>query len=436
MNAIDFIFTVILAASVPVVVGYYLKSPGFSRTFRNKVIFGGVLWVLYCLASDQLLNLIFGTRADAAGHEWWAMRLVNAMEGGDWETVRAYLKPGNQLYHTYVALVFFLTGATVLTINIINGYLAFLGGLVLARQFRSCWMDFWGGKLPSGPLAGVFNIRKNGWLFLLIIFFPSVIFWTSTNLKEGMMYWAICTVFSRIRPAMGGLWGFASPSGVIAVAVGGLLRPHVMVAWAVAVASVSFFYRGSRSYAFLILISLPLLASSFRVQTDVDLMAGKGLHYAYEHLASMAQNPAGSDIDLEGGRPTPFISGVAATFFRPLPWHVHSLRMAFSCVETWLTTLLMISVWLRMSGSERISMLKLPEIGVAAVACCLFCIFLSFLPNDGLMVRQRVQVVPALLALLVLPYLKKDVAWQQVKLKKLTDWLAYMARLRRAGSET
>ena len=246
MNAIDLLFASLLAASVPVVVGYYLKRPGFSTAFRSKVILGGVLWVLYCLVSDQLLYLIFGTRADAGGHEYVAMSMAETMSAGDWDKIREYLRPGNQIYHAYVALVFYLTGATVLTINIINGYLAFLGGLVLARHFRGCWMDFWGGKLPGGRLSGLFNIRKNAWLFLLIIFFPSVIFWTSANLKEGMMYWAICTVFSRIRPAMGGVWGFFSPSAVIAVTVGGLLRPHVMVAWAVAVASVGLFQRGSR----------------------------------------------------------------------------------------------------------------------------------------------------------------------------------------------
>ena len=434
MNAIDLLFASLLAASVPVVVGYYLKRPGFSTEFRSKVILGGVLWVLYCLVSDQLLYLIFCTRADAGCHEYVAMSMAETMRAGDWDKIREYLRPGNQIYHAYVALVFYLTGATVLTINIINGYLAFLGGLVLARHFRGCWMDFWGGKLPGGRLSGLFNIRKNAWLFLLIIFFPSVIFWTSANLKEGMMYWAICTVFSRIRPAMGGVWGFFSPSAVIAVTLGGLLRPHVMVAWAVAVASVGLFQRGSRSYALLILISLPLLASSFRVQTDVDLMAGQGLSYAYGHLATLAQYKAGSDVEFEGGKPIFFLSGVVATFFRPFPWNVHSFRMAFSSVETWLTTLFMISIWIRMKGFERLSMLKMPEIRVALVACVLFCIFLSFLPNDGLMVRQRVQVVPALLALLVLPYLKRYVGRQRVRIEKLLEWLPYLPRNGKARS--
>ena len=39
--------------------------------------------------------------------------------------------------------------------------------------------------------------------------------------------------------------------------------------------------------------------------------------------------------------------------------------------------------------------LKLSEVQVAIVASILFCIFFSYLPNDGLMVRQRVQVAPA-----------------------------------------
>jgi hypothetical protein len=94
----------------------------------------------------------------------------------------------------------------------------------------------------------------------------------------------------------------------------------------------------------------------------------------------------------------------------------------------------MISSWIRMKGFERLSMLKMPEIRVALVACVLFCIFLSFLPNDGLMVRQRVQVVPALLALLVLPYLKRDVGRQRVRIEKLLEWLPYLPRNGKARS--
>ncbi len=43
--------------------------------------------------------------------------------------------------------------------------------------------------------------------------------------------------------------------------------------------------------------------------------------------------------------------------------------------------------------------LKLSEVQVALLAALLFCVFFSYLPNEGLIVRQRVQAVPALLAL-------------------------------------
>ena len=49
------------------------------------------------------------------------------------------------------------------------------------------------------------------------------------------------------------------------------------------------------------------------------------------------------------------------------------------------------------------SSLKLSEVQVAILASILFCIFFSYLPNEGLMVRQRVQAVPVLLTLVVLP---------------------------------
>ncbi len=53
-------------------------------------------------------------------------------------------------------------------------------------------------------------------------------------------------------------------------------------------------------------------------------------------------------------------------------------------------------------------MIKLPEIRAAAITILIFCVFLSYLPNQGLVMRQRVQLVPALLTFVFRPRILKE----------------------------
>jgi hypothetical protein len=89
--------------------------------------------------------------------------------------------------------------------------------------------------------------------------------------------------------------------------------------------------------------------------------------------------------------------------------------MILAFLDTYVTTGLLVGSIIWMIKPEGRLSLKLTEVRVAIVAAILFCIFFSYLPNEGLIVRQRVQAVPALLALVVLPrWQRKDI---QLKLR-------------------
>jgi len=103
------------------------------------------------------------------------------------------------------------------------------------------------------------------------------------------------------------------------------------------------------------------------------------------------------------GKPIFFISGAISAFFRPFPWQVNSLRTLISCLETWVVTLSLVVVWARFGTSYGRMALRLPCIKASILATIWICILLSYFPNEGLVVRQKIQMVPGLLALAIVP---------------------------------
>ena len=103
-----------------------------------------------------------------------------------------------------------------------------------------------------------------------------------------------------------------------------------------------------------------------------------------------------------------FLSGFTSIFFRPFPWEIRSLRVLISSAETWAVTILLIYGWLRLTPFERKLALKTPAIQAAILVCMVFSVFFTYLPNEGLMVRQRVQMIPALLVLSFFPLFLRD----------------------------
>ena len=194
-----------------------------------------------------------------------------------------------------------------------------------------------------------------------------------------------------------------------------------MIPWVAAVMAIGLFQRGQRFYAVLALLLLPLVMYSFQTRWAVHVSVQAQLSFAEQQARVLEGTGGGSNIEYGAGGPIFFVSGFVSLFFRPFPWQLGSLRMILALVDTWTTTILLLGSIIWMIKPEGRSSLKLSEVQVAILAAILFCIFFSYLPNEGLIVRQRVQAVPALLALVVLPrWQRKDVQLKmQLQLRAL-----------------
>ncbi len=208
---------------------------------------------------------------------------------------------------------------------------------------------------------------------------------------------------------------FTGPLLIAGIVVGGLLRPHIMTGWVTAVFTVNFLRRGKLAYALILLFALPLLLISTQRLTGANLDVDSVMEATESRYKLMSQIKGGSDIDYGDEGPIPVASGLVSIFFRPLPWELRSVRLLFAIIETWTITLLTIGIWLKMNKEERRELFRFPEIQAALIALAWGSFLLSYFPNTGLLMRQRVQMVPALLILAFTPILHH--AWVKERLK-------------------
>jgi hypothetical protein len=396
----DIVFILPLMASIPMLIKLYLKPAFFSQSQRNLALYGGLIWMMYVFISEYVSEHFLGVPwMDAHYHAHYGKAIAEEITKGNWQYFFDHFTTGNHAYHCYSSLIL-STGATIFTLTGVNAFLAFWGGLVLASCFSS---------ICPYP-------KERNLLFLFTIFSPSVIFWCTVNLKEAMMYWAVCLIFSLGFPHRSIGYFARVPLSIIAVLIGALLRPHVLIGWLAAVAGIMIFRSGKRTAGIIMLMCMPIVAFSLRTILKSDFSQEVALQMGESQFSALTTiSHQGSAIKYESGRPIFLLSGIAAAYLRPFPWEIRSSRTFASSVETWAMTFLIIFSWWSLNGRDRWYALKLPGIQIALLASLWMCMLLSYFPNEGLVVRQRVQLIPALLACAIIPLLMKQYATTRLK---------------------
>ncbi len=390
LTAFDVVLMATLAASVILLAKIYIKQPYFTSSAQNWVALGGICWILYAgvseLVSAEVLDVPW---MDARYHFYKASELLREYDRLGIQAFTDYFRRGNHAFHCYNAVVISM-GASIWGLTAIHGWLTFWGGLILARNFAS---------------VGPFPANRPIWLFLTV-FCPSVIFWCTANLKEGLIFWSICAVYSVSFKKNALSFAAITPIVGIGLVVGTCLRPHVMVGWLASIFMVDLLTRGRRLWAFVMLIPLIPVAYAFLGHIGGPITTDSMLDFAETQFDNLAQVAGqGSRIGEVGGRSIFLVSGILSAFFRPFPWEIGSLRLLLGSLEVWGMTIFIAAAWLKSPKFVRAAGIRLPGIGVAILASIWMCLLLTYYPNEGLVFRQRTQMIPALLALAVLPRL-------------------------------
>jgi len=215
----DIIVISILILLIPKLVEKHLASLGFRRELRMLIMLGGVLWIAYSCMHELIYHILGIGDADAIVFErYWYGTIVHAIQSHDYGLLVEKLRtPGRSFYVTYQSLFYYYTGGTVTSVLAINSFMAFWGSLTLSRTIYDVSPYF----SPRGVVLPFF-----------LIFMPSVVFWSSANLKEALMYWAICQIFAIVAPVKSAKHMRGKLILLFLGAfIGCLLRPHFTFIW-------------------------------------------------------------------------------------------------------------------------------------------------------------------------------------------------------------
>jgi hypothetical protein len=395
MNVSDVIVILVLFLFTPLLVKKHVGGLDFGRKIKILIIFGGMLWILLSLGHGLVHSFLGTGDSDAIVFETQGYENARYLEQGNYKYILNELSdPGRGFFSAWLGLIYHFTGGTKSSTLALNAFLAFWGGLILTRLVYTCSFE---------------RRSENTCLPLFLIFTPSVVFWSSTNLKEGLMYWAICLMVSFVKPAKShrelniGFVIFC-----IGAFVGVFIRPHVAIIWIIGVLAGKIGQSGFWKFAIIILLVTPLIILPIKKRARSNLGSlEQTIRFAEMRMNILISRQKASTFDFGEKGPVPVLSGAISSCFRPFIWQYRNLRSFLAALEIWFISLGIVWCWARMNKSEWKRNLCNPAVRTALIVLLPFWLLFSYFPNEGLIARQRIQMFPALLVLLGTPILQK-----------------------------
>jgi hypothetical protein len=304
---------------------------------------------------------------------------------------------GTGFIEIVTGVVYTITGATTL-----GGFLVF------------SWLGFWGLYLFHRSFVRAVPTGDHLRYARLVFFLPSLLFWPSSIGKEawiclglGLATYGAARALTRAK------------GGIPLVALGlvgvGAVRPHVAVLLAAAILVAYVLRRQAGAGAasavgkvvgIALLGGVLILAvgqlerfmgtdafdqESVQVTLDdVTARTGQGGSYV-----------EGTHTDLSPSRfPLAFMN----VMFRPYPWQATNAQSLLAAAEAAVILVLFVLGWRRLLAGLR-AVLDTPYVILCGCYTVLFVYGFSSFANYGILVRQRVQVLPFFLVLLAMPRL-------------------------------
>lgn len=389
-------FAPILGAVTIPLLKYGLRKDPDPRVSQIVV----VAFVAKMLGAGARYALTYGLyeRADASEYHLSGARLAAAFWDGSFAQVSNVEVPeltGTPFIRLVTGLIYIVTKPTIFGGFIIFSWLSFLG---LFFFYKACVVGF--------PEA---NHRRYAYL---VFFLPSMLYWPSSIGKEawicfglGLASYGVALILRHQPlgyPVAGlGLLATAGP------------RPHITVLCTVALGMAYVLRRRSWSDSTLgpvgkvvgIVVMLGagvVVVSKAAAFFEVDQVSSGSVTSVLDY-ADQQSGQGGSEYEaVRVKSPAEFPSATLAVLFRPWPWEASSAQALIASAEG--------TMLLALGAASLPRLLKLPRyifqvpyVAYALTYTIMFVIAFSSIGNFGILTRQRTQVLPMLLVLLVLP---------------------------------
>ena len=333
--------------------------------------------------------------ADAAGYHDWGVRIADRFHSGEFATGLDTLT-GTDFIRFLTGLVYTAIGPSQLGGFLVFSWLGFLGLFFFYRAFTIA--------VPEG----------RSWSYAKLVFFlPSLLYWPSSIGKEAWMMFSLGIAAYGAARLLTGRHFRALVPVVLGLWCASLVRPHVAGLVGLALAAAYLLRRpdsSSRRLApFIKVLTLAILvvgAAVLVVRTDRFLRSS---NFETSDVTSVLEGV--SERTQQGGSrfapsilESPLRAPVAGVtvLFRPLLPDARSIPALASAMEG--TFLLLLTLFrIRWALTALGSMRRQPYVAFAIAYGLMFVVAFSSVANFGLLARERVQLLPLFLVLLVIP---------------------------------
>jgi len=306
-------------------------------------------------------------------------------------------------------------GASTKLMPILAGFLyAPFGADIYGGLFFSAVLGMAGGVYFCRAFSLFSSDVKTKRYSQIVLLMPSVAMWTSDFGKDSWVALGLGLAsfgYAKIQKGGGGAGISAFLSGFALLA---LIRPHValVIATSMAAAYIWALTKSTKGSAVMKIVRTVALVAIvfvlFRSTQDVLQLTDTSASTVDSYVRSNSEANAalgGSVVEVQAapgvlGALMSLPRGFVRVLLQPFPWEIHNVNAALASLENlfigwYLTTRL---TKLRRMTSE---LVRVPYILFAGFAAVLLMVMFSFIPNLGLLSRQRVQLLPFLFALLV-----------------------------------
>lgn len=343
-----------------------------------------------------VLELVYGGKGDASGYHGAGLKLSAIWRSFAVPTIE---RTGTEVVDAITGLLYIPYQPSKLGGFFLFATLAFLGQLLLYAAFRH--------SLPTGYAK---------WYAVFIFFWPTVVYWPSSIGKESLMLLMIgITSYgaARLLSRYNLLWGIPI---VLGLAGAGIIRLHISLLLAGSIVVALLIAKApavpgaqARRVAIVALMGVGLVPLVFLTGQSfgVDLTAGVSLETASDEVGNVLAgvesqtSKGGSEVSGESvGGLADIPEALLRVAFRPLPNEATNAQLLVASLEG--TLLLGLVLW-RLPWILR-NMLRIrryPYAVYSAVFTGGFIFAFSSVLNLGILARQRSQMMPFLLALLV-----------------------------------
>ncbi len=385
-EAISLIISVaVLLAAISIVKRKCRRIPAL-ETRRRLLLRFVFIWA--CVAAAHMY--IWGPTGlsyDGLGHDREARVVARSLGSGLPTSLSEYV--GNPGFRLYLALFYTVTNASPAAVYAVNAFLGFFG---LLSVLEAVCITSRTQELPR-------------WAVRLVFGLPTALMWLPLILKEGPVVFGIGTLLKAYAQWQSGdQLQRVAKRNALGFSFLFLLRPHICLAWIMALAIGTVTHGKSvRKSIIIAVVSIPLgIGALYGFQAVNSGFADEIAESGTDALDNFQQHSAGmgnTGMSAGGGGASNFLTGLNVVLFSSMTFASSGLPWLIFGLEGTICT--MVALY---QGRKNFRFAKQFGIYISCIyAMILMAVFLGAMYNMGLAVRQRLQVVPAILVVAILP---------------------------------